>query len=158
NWTLQRGTTHQLPAAGAAAGKPLGCHVWGACDELWDPSEKRSITTALDMKNSFLHRPEGCKRRADRDDRVRSHRSRSRATNEGAPSGWSSPVRRKLRIPSRSETGQRTWCENKTLRPTASTAISGWANLSGVGERRETRNFSGRPANGRLHAVKTRCY
>jgi hypothetical protein len=27
NSTLQRGTTHQLPAAGAAAGNPLGCHV-----------------------------------------------------------------------------------------------------------------------------------
>src|SRR4029079_3547453 len=57
NSILHRGTTHQLPAAGAAAGKPLGCHVWGAADELGDPSEKRSITTAFDMKNSFLHGP-----------------------------------------------------------------------------------------------------
>jgi hypothetical protein len=50
NSILQRGTTHMLPAIGAAAGKPVGCHdgVVGAV-----AAEKRSIITALDMKNSF---------------------------------------------------------------------------------------------------------
>jgi hypothetical protein len=51
NSTLQRGTTHQLPDVGPVAGKPVGCQL-GACVD--DPAEKRSITTALDMRYSFL--------------------------------------------------------------------------------------------------------
>jgi hypothetical protein len=50
NSILQRGTTHQLPAAGAAAGNPGDCHVGIAGAEA---AEKRSIITALDMENSF---------------------------------------------------------------------------------------------------------
>jgi hypothetical protein len=49
NSILQRGTTHILPAIGAAAGKPVGCHD----DVGAEVAEKRSIITALDMKNSF---------------------------------------------------------------------------------------------------------
>jgi hypothetical protein len=49
NFILQRGTTHMLPAIGAAAGNPVGCHegIAGAV-----AAEKRSIITA-DMQNSF---------------------------------------------------------------------------------------------------------
>jgi hypothetical protein len=49
NFILQRGTTHMLPAIGAAAGIPDGCHVGivGA-----EAAENRSIITAL-MQNSF---------------------------------------------------------------------------------------------------------
>jgi hypothetical protein len=54
NSTLQRGTTHQLPWVGPVLGK---ADVGQACPgpaELGEPNAKRSITTALDMKNSFL--------------------------------------------------------------------------------------------------------
>jgi len=53
NSTLQRGTTHQLPAAGAAAGKPEGCQAGAGLLPACEPTEKRSINTALDMQDSF---------------------------------------------------------------------------------------------------------
>jgi hypothetical protein len=54
NSTLQRGTTHQLPWVGPVLGKAEEGHAWPGPAELGEPNAKRSITTALDMKNSFL--------------------------------------------------------------------------------------------------------
>src|SRR5947207_12529122 len=52
NSTLQRGTTHQLPA-GPPAGKPPVCHCCAGPVDGEPKEENRSISTALDMKNSF---------------------------------------------------------------------------------------------------------
>jgi hypothetical protein len=77
NSTLQRGTTHQF-CAGVVLGKAEVGHACPGPAELGEPTAKRSITTALDMKNSFL---------LDRPDAVGNGPKRDASNDPNAESG-----------------------------------------------------------------------